>query len=366
MTTKKIKGIIVGAGRAGVHLHYGALKVNGVDIIALVDIRRQHVQIESKRLNIAHYYTSLNEALKKHDVDFVSICTDINSHLEMAVLSLKKGCHVLIEKPMTTSVNEADILAGIVEKTKKTVCVVHNHKFYPSIQKARKIIESGEIGEIIHIHREMTFVRESLRMMEKGHWAHDIKGGRMFEANPHNIYLLYNFIGKFDLLNIYPRKVYNKWPHAKIDEFLASFSNKKSTISLKSSLHAERKNGYKFFIPFFFLIVGTKGSLIVTYSNVELLNNMINSRNIYKLLPLLLARSFKARLKKFPKIYDAKGNNINIGVGSGHYYYMKEYVNFLRGKKEIPVSWDEAYFTEVMNEEMGSIVEKIINDTQTK
>jgi len=359
---KKPKGIIVGVGRAGTHLHFGSLTANGAEILAFVDINKDAAKKTAKKFGIDKYYTTLEEALSENKVDFVSICTTAKSHFLLSKLALQKGCHVLLEKPMVSDLAEANKLLKIIESTGRSVCVVHNHKFYPNIQDAKKVIENGQIGDIMHIYREMSFFREKVRMMEPGHWAHNIPGGRLFEANPHNLYLLYNFVGPFELLNIYPRKISNRWSQANIDEFLADFKTDKTTISLKMSINATKQNDYKNYSPNFLIITGTKGVLIVTYHKVKLLSSVIKNRLLYRSLPKLIKETIIGRTKKYPRIYNTEGQLVNIGVGSGHYYFMKEYLGFLLGKyKEPPVSWEEAYFVEEMNEKMGKEVERKLN-----
>lgn len=358
---RNIKGIIVGTGRAGTYLQFGAFKLHGADIVAFVDSNLNVAREAARKFKVQNSYSSLEEALDKNDVSFVSICTPPSSHLSLAKIVLENGCHVLIEKPVTSTLSELDELGEIVRKSNKTVCVVHNHKFYPGIQKAKEIIDKGGIGKINHIYRQMSFRYKRVRMMEQGHWAHKIPGGRLFEANPHNLYLLYNFIGPFELLDIFPRNVSKRWPHAKIDEFSALARTKETIIDLRMNLNIENSEHYKDSPPNFFVITGDKAILLVDYHRAKYYRNAMINRYMYRDFPKMIKSSIAFRLKKLPNLKDQDGQKINMGVGSGHYHFIEKYLGFLSGKyPKLPVSWQEICFVEKMNEKMGRAVENKI------
>ncbi len=81
-------------------------------------------------------------------IDFVSIATPNFTHFEIAKASLEAGFDVLCDKPMTTSVEDADELVRIVEETGAVFALTHNYTGYPMIRQAREMIASGDIGEI--------------------------------------------------------------------------------------------------------------------------------------------------------------------------------------------------------------------------
>lgn len=357
---EKPRGVIVGAGHAGTNLHFGALTVNGAEIVAFVDSNLEGAQAQAKRLRVPNAYATLTEALEKEKPDFVSVCTPVGLHLPLAKEALEAGATVLLEKPMTATVAEADELAAVIKKTGKQVCVVHNHKFYPGVQEAIQMVNSGQLGELTHVHREMSFVHSQVRMMEPEHWAHKIPGGRLFEANPHNLYLLHNFMGEFELTSMQARKVSDRWPHAKIDEFLATGKNEKTTMSLHASMHHEDTEQFGDRGPVFFVLIGTKGTAVGTYHATELLQR--SAKDVLR--DAVVKKLNKWRDPTFPKIRDSNGAPVSIGVGSGHYYYMQSFVRFLRGHAEIPVTWQEAYFTEAMNEQMGEAIDALVNKSK--
>ncbi len=85
---------------------------------------------------------------KEQRIDFVSITTPNNWHFPMARDFLKAGFHVMCEKPMTISVEEALELKNIVEETGKVFGLMHTYTGYPMVKLGKDLIKKGELGEI--------------------------------------------------------------------------------------------------------------------------------------------------------------------------------------------------------------------------
>ena len=81
-------------------------------------------------------------------IDFVSIVTPNKSHYEIAETFLKTGFHVVCDKPVTFTLEEAEKLAKLVEKTKLVFAVTHNYTGHPLIRHARHLFQTGEMGKI--------------------------------------------------------------------------------------------------------------------------------------------------------------------------------------------------------------------------
>ncbi len=106
-------------------------------------------------LNPARVYGSYSEmaAAEKalpagERIDFVSITTPNNSHFPIARAFLEAGIHVMCEKPMTLTVEEALELEKLVAKTGKVFGLMHNYTGYPMVKLARDLVRSGELGAI--------------------------------------------------------------------------------------------------------------------------------------------------------------------------------------------------------------------------
>ena len=101
-----------------------------------------------------HGETYLNaEALCENPhVDAVYIATPNQFHKEHALIALEKGKHVLVEKPMTLTLDEADLMIEAAERYGVQLMVNVKHSFAPHIRKIREIVHSGELGRLRMLH----------------------------------------------------------------------------------------------------------------------------------------------------------------------------------------------------------------------
>jgi predicted dehydrogenase len=187
--------------------------------------------------------------------------------------------------------------------------------------------------------------------MEKDHWAHGIPGGRLFEANPHNLYLLHGLVGEMELIDIQVQKVNRRWKHAPIDEFTASLRAGRTNVSLHMSLNAESRGGSRHGANFI-VVVGSKQTLYAEYKRIADLGDFA----IHRMGASRFDRLRQKVLEALP--FRAEKNPINSGQGSGHYWMLDRFVGFLQGRyAEEAVPFDEAYYVQRMNLEMGHLAE---------
>jgi predicted dehydrogenase len=106
-------------------------------------------------LDPSRVYASYQELIEKESclpagdrIDIVSVTTPNNSHFPIAKLALESGFHVMCEKPMTFTSDEARDLVAIVKKSGKVFGLMHNYTGYPMVKLARDMVRAGEIGEI--------------------------------------------------------------------------------------------------------------------------------------------------------------------------------------------------------------------------
>ncbi|WP_416147940.1 Gfo/Idh/MocA family protein [Salipaludibacillus sp. HK11] len=146
MTTLKVG--VIGCGSIANFRHLPEYKAQkNVEIVAVCDIVESRVNQFAEKYG-AKAYTNYQELLKDGEIDAVSVCTPNTLHAPMTIASLKAGKHVLCEKPMATSREEAEEMIEAAKKAGKQLMIAHNQRFVPSHKKARQLIASGEIGKI--------------------------------------------------------------------------------------------------------------------------------------------------------------------------------------------------------------------------
>ncbi|WP_046174301.1 Gfo/Idh/MocA family protein [Domibacillus indicus] len=139
---------VIGCGSIARHRHIPEYAANeNVEIAAFCDIVEERAQEYAKQYN-AIAYTSYEELLANEDIDAVSVCTPNSLHAPISIAALQAGKHVLCEKPMATSREEADAMIQAAEASGKKLMIAHNQRFVASHVKARSIIESGTLGKI--------------------------------------------------------------------------------------------------------------------------------------------------------------------------------------------------------------------------
>jgi predicted dehydrogenase len=88
------------------------------------------------------------EAARPDGIDFVIVATPNHMHFPVAKAFLEAGIHVVCDKPMTFTLEEAQELSKLVEKSKLVFAVTHNYTGYPAVRQAREMVRKGELGEI--------------------------------------------------------------------------------------------------------------------------------------------------------------------------------------------------------------------------
>jgi predicted dehydrogenase len=94
-------------------------------------------------------YDSYEELLADPAIDAVSVCTSHSSHALITIAALQAGKHVLCEKPMATTISDAEKMITAAKQAGKYLMVVHNQRFSAAHVKAKQILMSGEMGRII-------------------------------------------------------------------------------------------------------------------------------------------------------------------------------------------------------------------------
>ncbi|MGG0737730.1 Gfo/Idh/MocA family protein [Niallia taxi] len=146
MSTLKIG--VIGCGSIAQHRHLQEYSWNkAVEIVAVCDINEERA-LEIGKEYSAKAYTDYKELLADKDIDAVSVCTPNYLHAPISIDALNAGKHVLCEKPMATSSEEAAQMIEAAEKNGKKLMIGHNQRFVKSHQKARELIKSGEVGKI--------------------------------------------------------------------------------------------------------------------------------------------------------------------------------------------------------------------------
>ncbi|KAA1039726.1 Gfo/Idh/MocA family oxidoreductase [Macrococcus equipercicus] len=143
-----IKVGIIGCGSIAVHRHIPEYQENDTaEIVAFCDINKQRSD-ELAQTYGGTSYSDYNELLADDTVEAVSICTPNYLHAEMTIAALNAGKHVLCEKPMATSLDDADKMIVAAEKSGAKLMISHNQRLNEAHQAAKQDVAAGKLGKI--------------------------------------------------------------------------------------------------------------------------------------------------------------------------------------------------------------------------
>lgn len=151
--SKKVKVGIIGTGWiADAHMESYKLMPD-VEIVAGADLVPGKAEAFFKKHGIENVkcYNSHKELLDNEKLDAVSVCTYNRTHAECAIYALNKGVHVLLEKPMCVTIEEAIEIRKAEKASGKVLSIGFQPRFDPNMQMIKKIVESGELGKIYYI-----------------------------------------------------------------------------------------------------------------------------------------------------------------------------------------------------------------------
>lgn len=143
---------IIGTGFIG-PVHIEALKRIGVNVVGVCDGKDQ-AQAAAARFNIPEVYPHFDyrAMLKSPNIDAVHIASPNRFHYEQAMATLAAGKHCICEKPLAMNSTETAEIVAAAERAGKVFAVDYNVRFYPANLQMRAMVQSGELGEIIHVN----------------------------------------------------------------------------------------------------------------------------------------------------------------------------------------------------------------------
>ncbi|MBX0294043.1 Gfo/Idh/MocA family protein [Haloarcula nitratireducens] len=183
-----LESAVVGGGTVSDFHLSGLEKCPATNLVAICDVDESRARKKATEYDISAY-ADFEGMLAREDLDWIHLCTPVQTHLDLARMAIEDGLAVQIEKPVTTSVAEAEELEKLARQHDVPVSVVHNHNFDPAVRKASKLIEAGAIGDVRSV--DLLYSGETYPDdVRRGAWAFDLPGGEFEEGLPHPVYLV--------------------------------------------------------------------------------------------------------------------------------------------------------------------------------
>ncbi len=149
----QLKVAVVGAGAMGMN-HLRVLNdLNGgqVQLVGVAEMHEPTLQNAMRRFHLAGY-TNYLQMVEETKPDLVAVVVPTHMHFEIASHLLERGINVLIEKPITSTIDEAYTLMELARLHAVKVAVGHIERFNPAIIQLKRRLVAGELGQIFHLH----------------------------------------------------------------------------------------------------------------------------------------------------------------------------------------------------------------------
>ena len=159
----------------------------------MYDINAERARDMASRYGALRVYTTLGDLLSDPEIDAVSICTWNDTHADIAIASLEAGKHVLVEKPLSKTLEEAEAIADAVNRTGKHLQVGFVRRFSSNATVLKSFIDAGELGEIYYA--KATYMN---RIGNPGGWFADSArsgGGPLIDLGIHVLDLSWYLMG---------------------------------------------------------------------------------------------------------------------------------------------------------------------------
>lgn len=176
---------VIGCGYWGPNLIRNFTKLKETDVIYCADLdekRLQHMKTIYPAIETTKDYRKIIEDTA---IDIVAVATPVRTHFKLASEALLAKKHTFVEKPLTTSINEAKELIALAQKHQRKLMVGHVFEYTSAVRKMKGIIDSGELGEIYYINSHR---------LNLGLFQQDINV--IWDLAPHDISIILYLLGK--------------------------------------------------------------------------------------------------------------------------------------------------------------------------
>lgn len=208
MSSNKIINVgIIGIGTIGKRHLMAIDQIDEINLIGVVDVSQSAQEFCLNR-NIP-IFKNLQDLLESNKIDGVIISTPTIYHYENAISALKLGLDVLIEKPISATIDEAQKISKTAIEFKRKVLVGHQRRFYPLVLKAKEIIKENELGNIIGLSGVWALRKDKDYFLPD--WRKKITAGPVITNLIHDIDYLRFIFGDIEEVSAFSSNIINNF-----------------------------------------------------------------------------------------------------------------------------------------------------------
>jgi len=151
MKTGKVRLGVVGTGIWGTMHIRAYVEHPSADLVAICDLNEERAREAAKKFNVPNYYTNIDDMLEEK-LDGISVATPDTAHADIAIKAAARGIHILVEKPLATTIEECKRMISAASSSNVYLMVDWHNRWNPPVYYAYRAIQAGELGEVMYIY----------------------------------------------------------------------------------------------------------------------------------------------------------------------------------------------------------------------
>lgn len=197
--TTQMKVGVFGSGQiAWIHGHL-IVKEPHATLVGIADTDRARASKLAQALGVEHVYDDAARMIDEQRPDIIHVLTPPETHADLSMMAMSRGCHVLVEKPMATTLAAAEAMVETAKRYNVRLCANYNMVFEDLVQAAIERVSAGTVGEVVSVEAHFAYnAARNPALLEEGaqhcHWCYRLNGGILEDLLPHMAALVLAFI----------------------------------------------------------------------------------------------------------------------------------------------------------------------------
>jgi len=185
LSERSLRVGVIGAGYWGPNLVRNFFEAPGADAVAVCDLSDERLDAIRKRYPSVKTTRDHRELIADTSIDAICVATPVSTHHQLATEALRAGKHVLVEKPLARTIDEAEALVALADEVNRVLAVGHTFVYNPAVTKVRQILESKQIGSIYYVDSQ----RVNLGL-------HQFDINVLWDLGPHDVSIMLYWLGE--------------------------------------------------------------------------------------------------------------------------------------------------------------------------